>query len=109
MVCLLKFAIICSSVLVTIGEKARFDKYRIYSIKIENEKQLEVLQQFEGVQDGLTFIEAPTMIGHTAEMLVPPHKLADISDLFEKFDLKTEIKTNNVQRSVRANKHNHKI
>lgn len=100
----LTLALICTSILVTIGEKARFDKYRIYSIQIENEEQLEVLQQFEGVQDGLTFIESPTMIGYNAEILVPPHKFADVSDLFENYDFKTEIKTNNVQRSVRKQK-----
>lgn len=35
---------------------------------------------------------------------MPPHKFADVSDLFENYDFKTEIKTNNVQRSVRKQK-----
>lgn len=97
---LLKLVVIFTSFLMTFGEKARFDKYRVYSINIENEKHLEALQELENNQDGLTFIEAPTVIGTDAQIIVPPHKFADISDLFQMYDMKTEIKSNNLQRFV---------
>lgn len=97
---LLAFLLIFSSFSMAICDKARFDNYRIYSITIETEKQLRILQEFESYHNELTFIEAPTMIGINAELLVPPHKFADISDFFQINRLKAEIKVNNLQRWV---------
>lgn len=84
----------------TICDKARFDNYRIYSITIETEEQLKFLQEFENFQTELVFIEPPAMVGTNAEILVPPHKFADASDIFEIYGLKTDIKVNNLQRLV---------
>lgn len=80
------------------GEKARFDNYRIYSIKIQSEKQLELLQNLENIPDGISYIEAPISIKQNAEMIVPPHKFADMSDFFEKFGIDNAIKIDNIQR-----------
>lgn len=93
----LAFFLVFSSFSMTICDKARFDNYRIYSITIETEEQLKLLQEFENHE---RYIEPPTMIGTNAEILVPPHKFADISDLFETYGLKAEIKVNNLQRLV---------
>lgn len=79
-------------------EKARFDNYRVYRVWIENQQQLELLQMLEGNQDGLTFFDLPIPSRNTAEIIVPPHKFADIVDLFEKYDIKSEIKISNLQR-----------
>lgn len=86
------------------GEKARFDNYRVYSIKIQNENQLEVLQALENSQDGISYIEAPITVKRKAEMIVPPHKFADISDFFGKFEIEHEIKIDDLQRSVDKDK-----
>lgn len=80
------------------AEKARFDNYRVYSVKIENEKQLELLQNLENVPDGISYIEAPISMRQKAEMIVPPHKFADVNDFFEKFGIGNEIKIENIQR-----------
>lgn len=88
----------------TFGEKARFDNYRVYSINIQNENQLEVLQGLESSQDGISYIEAPITVKRAAEMIVPPHKYADISEFFEKFGIEHEIKIDNLQRSGDMNK-----
>lgn len=96
--------LLCASFCVIFGEKARFDNYHVYSIQIENVKQLDVLQQLESNRDGMFFIEAPLSTESVAEILVPPHKLADIDELFRKFDIKNEIKIDNFQRFVRVNK-----
>lgn len=84
------------------GEKARFDNYRVYKLKIQNEKQLEVLQGLETPQDGISFIEAPISIKRDAEIIVAPHKFADISDFFDEFDIEHEIKIENLQRSAKS-------
>lgn len=79
-------------------EKARFDNYRVYRVWIENPEQLRLLQELENYQDGLSFFEAPVPSRDTAEIVVPPHKFADITELFVKYKLKSEIKISNLQR-----------
>lgn len=80
------------------GEKARFDNYRVYSVKIANEKQLELLQNLEDAPDGIAYIEAPVSMRQKAEMIVPPHKFAGVNEFFEKFGIESEIKIENIQR-----------
>lgn len=95
-----KLIVIFTCHLLVGGEKARFDNYRVYSVKIENEKQLELLQNLENVPDGISYIEAPISMKQKAEMIVPPHKFADVNDFFEKFGIDNEIKIENIQRWV---------
>lgn len=83
---------------VIFGDKARFDNYRVYSIEIENEKQLELLQQIENNQDSLLFLTPPTTNQTMVEILVPPHKFSDLSELCEKFEMKNTIEIENLQR-----------
>lgn len=80
------------------GEKIRYDNYRIYKANIDNEKQLEILQALENYRDGILFLESPMMMKRSAELLVAPHKFADITNLFESFEINNEIKVENVQR-----------
>lgn len=93
-----KLIVIFACHLLISGEKARFDNYRIYSIKIQNEKQLELLQNLENAPDGISYIEAPVSMKKSAEMIVPPHKFADVSGFFEKFGIENEIKIDNIQQ-----------
>lgn len=94
----LKIIVFLASFVLISGEKARYDNYRVYSIDIQNEKQLEELQALENSQDGITYIEPPISMKRPAEMLVPPHKIADISSFFENFNIEYEIKIQNLQR-----------
>lgn len=80
------------------GEKIRYDNYRIYTANIDNEKQLEVLQALESYRDGILFLESPMMVKRSADLLVAPHKFADITNLFDSFEINNEIKVENVQR-----------
>lgn len=94
----IKLMVIFACHLLISGERARFDNYRIYSIKIRNEKQLELLQNLENAPDGISYIEAPISMKKSAEMIVPPHKFADVTGFFEKFEIENEIKIDNIQR-----------
>lgn len=95
---LLTAAIFCVSFLLILGEKARFDNYRVYSLKIKNEKQLEALQDLENFQSGLFYLEAPISIYKTAEIIVPPHKFADITEFLNKFEIDNIIRVENLQK-----------
>lgn len=83
---------------VAFGEKARFDNYRVYSINVENDEQLTVLRELEAYPDGTLFLESPTNVNQIADLVVPPHKYADIAELFETHEIKNRIKTPNLQK-----------
>lgn len=90
-------AIFFASFILTFGERARYDNYRIYSVEIRDGKQLKLLQDLESHQDGISFMHSPTSISRKVAMLVPPHKFAYISDLFELNNMKNSIKIDNLQ------------
>lgn len=82
---------------VVLGRKVRFDNYRVYSAIVENDEQLKVLRDLEINPDGILFLELPTGTG-IANFIAPPHKFADISELFDAYEIKHKIKTENVQK-----------
>lgn len=59
---------------------------------------MELLQGLEIKQDGTIFIEAPFAINKTAEMVVPPHKFADMTAFFDEHEIENEVKINNLQK-----------
>lgn len=83
---------------VVTGDKARFDNYRVYSVDVKNDEQLQVLKELENHQDGLLFLVPPIDNQTRIEIVVPPHKFADISELCEKHHMKHEIQIENLQR-----------
>ncbi|GAB0086191.1 hypothetical protein DMENIID0001_001960 [Sergentomyia squamirostris] len=63
------------------GEKARFDHYRIYSVTIETEEQLQVLRQIDENPNGYELLDYPSVVGIVIQVMVPPHKRADFAEL----------------------------
>lgn len=94
---LLLLTIFLSFSVVIFGEKIRYDNYRVYSIKVENEKQLKLLQDLNHFRDGILFMEAPSSLQTTIDIVVPPHKCTPISALFETYKIKNQIKIENLQ------------
>lgn len=90
-------SILIAGFLVACAEKARFDNYRVYSVHIENEEQLKVLQELELHPDGVSFFESPNVVNQTIDIMVPPHKFAEIAELFQTYKIENWIKTNNIQ------------
>jgi hypothetical protein len=50
-----KSLLLLTFVSLAVGEKARFDNYRVYNLKIENAQQLATLQEMENYRDGVSF------------------------------------------------------
>lgn len=94
----LGLAIFVSCCLVTFAEKVRYDQYRIYSVQIESESQLKVLQKLENDRNGISFMNPPIEVLQKVDILVPPHKFAEISDIFELYDFTHSIKVENLQK-----------
>lgn len=91
-------AVLIAGFLVVLGEKVRYDNYRVYSIQVENGKQLKVLNDLEKLRDEVSFMEPPHAVQQTAKIVVSPHKLAYITDLFEAYEMKNELRTENLQK-----------
>lgn len=100
----MKHGIVLAALLVLCGvaeaERARYDNYRVYKVQIENEQQLEVLQMVDSNPDGYRFWSPPQAVGSTVELVVPPHKFAEFSELSERFIIKSEKFINNLQEYV---------
>lgn len=91
-------SLLFASFLITYGEKARFDNYLVYSVKITNESQLKLLQELESHQNGILFMKMPIAVGQTVEIIVPPHEFAKISELFDEYEIKSWLKIKNLQK-----------
>lgn len=82
---------------VTSGEKAVHNGYRVYLVDIKNERQLKVLQDLENQRNGISFIVSPSSVSKYVEVLVQSHEVADVSDIFNLYDMKHSIKIDNLQ------------
>lgn len=94
---LFALALFCACFVASFSEKARFDNYRVYSVNVENDIQLKVLQALEELPGGITFLDSPNF-KKTIDIVVPPHKFADVSELLKTYELKHYTKTNNLQK-----------
>ncbi|XP_055682668.1 zinc carboxypeptidase-like [Lutzomyia longipalpis] len=63
------------------GERARFDHYRVYSVPIETEEQLRLLQEIDANPNGYELWDYPSATGMAIQVMVPPHKRADFAEL----------------------------
>lgn len=70
---------------------------RIYSVNIENDQQLNVLRDLHNCPDGIEFQVNPTRVGEIVDLIIPPHKFADISELFDTYKFTNRISTRNLQ------------
>lgn len=80
------------------SEKARFDNYRIYSVNIENDEQLNVLHDLQIYPDGISFRAMPMAVGQNIDLVIPPHKFGDVFEIFETYKFNYRIKVENFQK-----------
>lgn len=94
----MKFAIVLVALLgFCAAEKVRFDNYRVYKLTINDEEQLRAVQQLEDQDRGYTFWDFPAGVGQEVDIVVPPHKFADIEEFSAAYGTPIELKINNVQ------------
>ncbi|XP_062551928.1 zinc carboxypeptidase-like [Armigeres subalbatus] len=84
----------------TLGEKVRFDSYRVYEVSIENDEQLQVLQYLEQFSDGYSFWESPVQTNMNLRIVVPPHKVGDFGEITERLQMKNTLMVQNLQELV---------
>lgn len=78
------------------GEQARFDNYRVYRVVVDTPEQLEILRELEATSDSYLFLGGP-QLNVASKVVVPPHKLADIDEIFTQNKFKHTLELSNVQ------------
>lgn len=74
-----------------IENKSRYDNYRLYHVHFENDEQVKVFQELEDRSDSCIFIGHARAPGQKLSILVAAHKVADVTDLLERFHIEHEI------------------
>ncbi|KAG5680149.1 hypothetical protein PVAND_009674 [Polypedilum vanderplanki] len=93
--------VIALSFSIILAEKARFDFYRVYEISVDNDVQLNLMKQISDYPDGYQFLSSsPPFTGIKTQLIVPPHKFGEWSELVENFDLQVKLINNNLQASL---------
>jgi len=82
------------------AERVRYDNYRMYKATSENAKQLAVLKDLEGSSDSILFLDGVHIVGAEVQIVVAPHKVADFLDILGKAEIKYELKTSDLQKSM---------
>lgn len=83
---------------IVFSEKVQYDNYRLYSVIIENDQQLNVLQELQVRPDGIIFETIPIRKGQIVDLIVAPQRIADISELFENYEFKNRLLIENLQK-----------
>lgn len=79
------------------SEKISYENYRVYSIQLDNEEQLKVLQTIERYHPDMQFFTPPS-IKIATDVAIPPWKLQNINTALSRHEIRFDIKTENLQR-----------
>uniref|UniRef100_A0A1I8JW39 Zinc carboxypeptidase A 1 n=1 Tax=Anopheles quadriannulatus TaxID=34691 RepID=A0A1I8JW39_ANOQN len=99
----MKLLLVCIAIALfgaIVAEKARYDNYRVYRIRVQTDRQLELLQAIEQYPDGYTFWNEPTKVGTEVLLVVPPHKRGHFSDIRAQYALRAVLQTANLQEQI---------
>lgn len=76
-----------------------FQNFRVFSVNVTNEQQLEGLRQFEeSAVDGIDFWKSSNHIGGRSDVMVAPHQLATFEQVLQNLELQSHVMVDNVQK-----------
>ncbi|GAB0094441.1 zinc carboxypeptidase-like [Sergentomyia squamirostris] len=94
----------CAVLLVTLAlvraEPFRFDNYRVYTVKIQNDDQLKALKGLETGPHQYEFIDDPARSGQEVDLIVPPTYQDQFENLIKAESLKVELSIPNLQNLI---------
>uniref|UniRef100_A0A7G3AUN5 Zinc carboxypeptidase A 1 n=1 Tax=Lutzomyia longipalpis TaxID=7200 RepID=A0A7G3AUN5_LUTLO len=82
------------------AEPARFDNYRVYTISIQDDSQLDALKNLQTGPQQYEFIDEPRKSGQEIDLIVPPQLQDDFEDLVTQKSLKVELSIPNLQNLI---------
>ncbi|XP_058127314.1 zinc carboxypeptidase-like [Anopheles ziemanni] len=96
--CLLLSAFMVNSA--QVSNLARYDHFRLYRLFIETELQVKILQQLEDRSDSYSFMGHARQVNQNLTIMVAPHKIAEITELLERFELQGTVLLYNMQELI---------
>ncbi|XP_062539331.1 zinc carboxypeptidase-like [Armigeres subalbatus] len=82
------------------SNKARYDFFRIYRVLLETEEQVQLMQQLENRSDSYTFMGHARHTNQNLTIMVAPQKIAEMTDLMERFDIQGSVLLYNIQELI---------
>lgn len=79
------------------SNKARYDQFRIYRLFLETDAQVEIMQQLENRSDSYQFMGHARHPNQNLSIMVAPQKIAEITDLMERFLIQGTVLLYNIQ------------
>lgn len=70
---------------------ARYDNYRLYRLHLETDEQVKIFVELEEVSDSVIFYGHARQIGQKLTIMVAAHKVADITELLQRFNVEHQI------------------
>lgn len=77
------------------SEPARFDNYKVFTLKVASDEQLEQLREIED-NGRYTFWTGPNGL-NDVDIMVAPHQFAEFDDLVNHLHIESVLKIDNVQ------------
>uniref|UniRef100_A0AAG5DUP9 Zinc carboxypeptidase A 1 n=1 Tax=Anopheles atroparvus TaxID=41427 RepID=A0AAG5DUP9_ANOAO len=84
---------------------ARYDHFRLYRVFIETQPQVAMLQQLEDRSDSYSFMGHARNVNQNLTIMVAPHKIAEITELLERYELQGTILLHNMQELIDTEQH----
>uniref|UniRef100_A0A1L8DQW7 Zinc carboxypeptidase A 1 n=1 Tax=Nyssomyia neivai TaxID=330878 RepID=A0A1L8DQW7_9DIPT len=84
----------------SLGDVARYDNYRIYSVSVNSPADVDALQSLDGTSDSIIFISMASKLSDECQIIVAPHKVADFENFLQTNSLKSKVTEKNLQRMI---------
>uniref|UniRef100_A0A182PLQ5 Zinc carboxypeptidase A 1 n=1 Tax=Anopheles epiroticus TaxID=199890 RepID=A0A182PLQ5_9DIPT len=92
-------ALLCAVAFVACAHgRLSYENYAVYNVDIASESQLALLQNLEALPNGYTFLDFPSSVNKTVEVVVPPGEVVNAERLFRKHGIKNSLVTGNLKQ-----------
>uniref|UniRef100_A0A1Y9H2W6 Peptidase M14 domain-containing protein n=1 Tax=Anopheles dirus TaxID=7168 RepID=A0A1Y9H2W6_9DIPT len=92
----LALAIVCAFIACAHG-KLSYENYGVYRVDITTDEQLALLQQLESLPNGYTFLDFPSNVAASVEVVIPPAEKNNVERLFQKHGIQFSLLTGNLK------------
>ena len=78
------------------AEKVRYDNFKVFSVNIEQESHLHVLQELQNEQ-GVDFWEPPVKVNTKVNVAIPPQQLENFQEIVSGANIQSKLLMENLQ------------
>ncbi|XP_058449258.1 uncharacterized protein LOC131429226 [Malaya genurostris] len=82
------------------SKQYRFDNHQVFSIDIHTEKQLTVLRELEELPNVYTFLDHPSAVNTSVQLVVPPYRQQQFNQISSQFGFDQVLVCNNLQSVI---------